>query len=311
MTLSVLIVSEDAEELARLVNEGAPSVDVTTATSAGEAAAVYDDHRVLFGSPASIAEILPDMPAVEWVQSTWAGVTPLVQLDRKDYVLTGIKDVFGPQMSEYVIGYLLAHELRILRRVEEQRARRWWPGESGALAGKQLGILGAGSIGRAIAGKAQALGVTVLGLSRSGAEHPEFASVYPTTHLAEFLGRLDYLVSVLPGTPATDRLLNAGTLAMLPARAVFVNVGRGNVVDHAALIESLREGRLAGAVLDVFDEEPVPHDSPLWDTPNLLMTAHMAAVSHPALIAPIFLENYRRFVSGRELLHVVDFDRGY
>ena len=311
VNLSVLIIDNDAADLAALISEGAPSIDITACSETQEAIAAYDGQKVLFGSPDKIVEVLPEMRAVEWVQSTWAGVTPLIELGKRDYLLTGVKDVFGPQMSEYVIGYLLAHELRIVRRLDEQRARNWWPGESGAFSGKQLGILGPGSIGRAIANKAQSLGVAVLGLSRSGAEVPGFDSVYPATHLVEFLGKLDYLVSVLPDTPATSNLLNAETLARLPPHAFFINVGRGNVVDEAVLIEALQNGRLAGAVLDVFDEEPVPRESPLWDAPNLLMTAHMAAISHPDLIAPIFLENYRRFIAGRELMHVVDFDAGY
>ncbi len=214
-------------------------------------------------------------------------------------------------MSEYVVGYLLAHELRIVRRLDEQRARRWWPEQSGTLEGKRLGIMGAGSIGRAIAKRARALGAWVTGISRSGTESPEFGAVYPLEHLAEFLQDLDYLVAVLPDTPETQNLLNEETLALLSPHAYFINVGRANVVDDAALIAALEQHRLAGAVLDVFDEEPVPEDSPLWNTPNLLMTAHMAAVSHPEIIAPIFLENYRRFVSGRDLFHVVSFEHGY
>lgn len=308
---SVLIISKDAEALAELVNQGAPSIDVAIARAASEARSAYAGQRVLFGGPDSLAEILPELPAVEWVQSTWAGVTPLLHIDRRDYVLTSIKGVFGPQMSEYVLGYLLAHELRIVRRLDEQRAHEWWPGESGTLAGKRLGIMGTGSIGRAIAERARAMGVFVTGLSRSGTELPEFDSVFPVTHLDGFLASLDYLVSVLPDTKETDKLLDARALGLLPAHAVFINVGRANVVDEDALIEALRSDKLAGAVLDVFDEEPVPAESPLWDAPSLLMTAHMAAVSHPELIAPIFLENYRRFVSGRELINVVNFDTGY
>ena len=308
---SVLILDDDAAEFAALVSEGAPSIEITVSSKVREAIAAYDGQQVLFGSPDKIAQVLPEVPAVEWVQSTWAGVTPLIKLGRRDYVLTGVKEVLGPQMAEYVVGYVLAHELRIVRRLEARRARSWWPGKSGALPGKRMGILGPGSIGRAIAMKARSLGVAVVGLSRSGAEVPGFDSVYPATHLNEFLGNLDYLVSVLPDTPATDNLLNAETLAELPRHAIFINVGRANVVDDAALIDALQNGHLAGAVLDVFDQEPVPEDSPLWDAPNLLMTAHMAAISHPDLIAPIFLDNYRRFIAGRELMHVVDFDAGY
>ncbi len=308
---SVLIISKDAEALAGLVNQGAPSIDVAIARDASQARSAYQDQGVLFGSPDSIAAVLTDMPSVQWVQSTWAGVTPLLQVNRRDYVLTSIKGVFGPQMAEYVLGYLLAHELRIVRRLDAQRAHEWWPGESGMLSGKRLGIMGTGSIGRAIAERARAMGVFVTGLSRSGTELPEFDSVYPATHLAEFLPNLDFLVAVLPDTKKTDNLLDARMLALLPQHACFVNVGRANVVDDDALIEALRSDKLAGAVLDVFDEEPVPEDSPLWDTPNLLMTAHMAAVSHPELIAPIFLENYRRFVTGQDLINVVNFDNGY
>ena len=116
---------------------------------------------------------------------------------------------------------------------------------------------------------------------------------------------------MLPDTPQTDNLLDAEALSLLPSHACFVNVGRANVVDDDALVAALRAGKLGGAVLDVFEEEPIPQDSPLWDTPNLLVTAHMAAVSHPELIVPIFLDNYRRYRAGSKLTNVIDFDLGY
>lgn len=308
---AILIISHDAEQLASLVAGAIEDADVTTARNAEEARQCYAGQRILFGSPASIAEGIGAMPDVEWVQSSWAGVTPLIALERRDYILTGIKDVFGPQMSEYVLGYLLAHELRIARRLDEQRARRWWPGESGTLEGKRLGIMGTGSIGRAIAERARAFSVSVTGLSRSGAATPGFDRVYATGSISEFLPGLDYLVSVLPDTRGTDALLNGETLSLLPGHAVFVNVGRANVVDETALLDALAAGRLAAAVLDVFGEEPLPQDSPLWGAPSLTITAHMAAVSRPELIVPTFIDNYRRFTAQQDLVHVVDFDLGY
>lgn len=308
---SVLIVSHDAEDLARLVIEAEPGIDVAIAHDAREAVDTYTGQRVLFGSPLAIAGALPAMPSVEWVQSSWAGVTPLIELDRRDYVLTGLKRVFGRQMAEYVAGYLLAHELRIIRRYDEQRAHRWWEGTSGSVAGKQIGIMGTGSIGRDIARLAAELGMTVTGLSRSGSAAAGFENVFPASRIGEFLAGLDYVVAVLPDTPQTDKLIDAQALALLPVHACFVNVGRANVIDTAALVTALRSGRLAGAVLDVFEEEPLPADSPLWDTPNLLVTAHMAAVSHPELIVPIFLDNHARFAAGRDLVNVIDFERGY
>lgn len=302
------IAQELAEEIARLADF---PMAIKACTTAEQALAEYTDESVIFGNPDMIAKVLPKMWAVDWIQSTWAGVTPLMALDQRDYVLTGIKDVFGPQMSEYVIGYLLAHELKVVQRADEQRAHNWYKTYSGTLEGKRLGIMGTGSIGRHIAKTATHFGVTVTGLSRSGAESPEFKQVLKVAELHDFLEGLDYLVAALPQTSATDKLLDAAALARLPARAYFINVGRSNVVDDEALIDALRNNTLAGAALDVFDEESIPRDSPLWDAPNLSITAHVAAVSHSSLIVPIFVENYRRYIEEQPLKYVIDFDAGY
>jgi phosphoglycerate dehydrogenase-like enzyme len=309
--LAVLVIGADAGEYARLIDAAEPSVPVTTCGSADEARAAYTNQSILFGNPESIASVLPDMPTVKWVQSTWAGVTPLLELGRRDYLLTGIKGVFGPQMSEFVIGYMLANELKINERLAAQRDRKWLKRASGTLLGKNIGIMGTGSIGQAIARRAKDNGMTVTGLSRTGASNADFEKVYRVGNLGEFLRSLDYLVSVLPHTDETDALLNQSTLAQLPTHAYFINVGRANVVDDEALVSALANGSLDGAVLDVFDVEPVPQDSPLWGAPNLLITGHIAAISHPGLIAPIFLDNYKRFVSGQELMNVISFDNGY
>jgi len=262
-------------------------------------------------SPGMIAEVIDEMPTVDWVQSSWAGITPLIETSRRDYVLTGVKDVFGPQMAEYTVGYLLAHELKVFARRDAQARHEWFGAWSGTLGGKRLGIMGTGSIGSAIAHAAAAFDLDVVGYSRSGAATPGFERVYAAAEIGDFLRTLDDLVATLPDTSQTTGLLDRETLAMLPAQAYFINVGRSNVVDDEALIEALHEGRLAGATLDVFDEEPVPETSPLWETPNLQMTAHIAAINHPLLIVPVFVENYKRYVDGEALRHRVDFDAGY
>jgi len=308
---SVLIIGEDAEVYLRLIVAAEPSIPVTTCRNAAEARAAYTDQAILFGNPDSIARVLPDMPTVEWVQSTWAGVTPLLDIGRRDYLLTGIKGVFGPQMSEYVIGYLLANELKVIERLAAQRDHQWFEKASGTLLGKKIGVMGTGSIGQAIARRAKDNGMTVTGLSRTGASNPDFENVFKVDELHEFLHDLDYLVSVLPHTSKTDQLLNQSAFAQLPTRAYFINVGRANVVDDEALVSALASDALGGAVLDVFDVEPVPAESPLWNAPNLLITGHIAAISHPDLIAPIFLDNYKRFFSGQSLQNVISFDNGY
>ena len=302
------VADEFAEEIARIAGS---SISIKACTSAEQALIEYTDQSVLFGNPEMIAETLPEMPTVDWIQSSWAGVTPLISLDRRDYVLTGIKDVFGPQMSEYVIGYILAHELKVLQRKNEQREHHWFGAPSGTLQGKRLGIMGTGTIGQHIAKTAEYFGATVSGLSRSGAPAAGFENVMPVGQLHEFLKELDYLIATLPQTADTDNLLNAASLAKLPAHAYLINVGRSNVVNDDALIDALNNGSLAGATLDVFDEEPIAQNSPLWDTPNLTITAHIAALSHPLLIVPIFIENYRRYIHQQPLKYVIDFNAGY
>jgi len=309
---AVLILAEDADDylpsLTGLLRQG---VEVATASDSASVLAAWSGQEVLLAQPDLAAAVLKDLPGIHWVQSTWAGVEPLLGAGRRDYLLTGVRDVFGPMMSEYVFGYLLAHELRMTARRQHQKSRRWWPEDSGSLNGKVLGVMGTGSIGRHIAGTGVSFGLRVLGYSRSGRPVDGFERVYSPSQLFEFLPRLDYLVAVLPRTRETDGLLDARAFGAMRPSCVLVNVGRGNAVNQAALGAALRQGQLAGAVLDVFGDEPLPADSPLWDAPGCTVTAHVAARSRPEDIARIFVENYNRYVAGEALNYLVDFERGY
>ena len=297
-----------AEELSRLTDERVSAIACATAS---DARAAYTDETVLFGSPETIAELIDEMPSVDWVQSSWAGVRPLMDARRRDFQVTGVKGVFGPQMAEYALGHILAHELRLVERREKQQARQWWREPSGTLIGKHLGVLGTGSIGAAIAKAAKPFGVNTRGLNRGGNPVEGFDQIVAASDIERFLDGLDYLVSTLPDTAATENLLDKRRISLLPSGALFINVGRSNVIDDQALCTALDDGRLAGAVLDVFDVEPLPPEDPLWSTPRLTVTAHVAAISHPLLIVPIFVENFRRYRAGEPLLHTVDFSAGY
>jgi phosphoglycerate dehydrogenase-like enzyme len=151
----------------------------------------------------------------------------------------------------------------------------------------------------------------VKGYTRASEGCPDVDAYYHGDDRAAFAADLDYLVCVVPNTGETRRLIDRDFLAALPPRAVFINPGRGSVVDEQALAEALRAGRLAAAVLDVFQEEPLPPDHVLWRTPNVIITSHTAALSAPEDIAPVFIENFRRMTSGAPLQYRVDFDRGY
>jgi phosphoglycerate dehydrogenase-like enzyme len=307
-----LILARDADDYLPLLEGLAQQgVELSTANSPASARAVWAGQTVVLGQPDLVASALDDMPGVRWVQSTWAGVTPLLQREHGDFLLTGVKGVFGPEMAEYVLGVLLARELRLAERREHQDRRDWWPADSGTLQDKTLGVMGSGSIGRCIAARAAAFGLRVIGCSRRGESIDGFERMFTVERLDEFLPLADYLVSVLPDTPETSGLLGAQAFRVMRNSCCLVNVGRGNVIDEAALVEALHQGEIAGAVLDVFREEPLPPESPLWDTPGLTLTAHVAAKSHPPDIARIFIDNYNRFVAGEPLLYPIDFERGY
>lgn len=301
---TLLILSRDAEEYRRLI-ASSRLADLTLTSDPAQS-------DIVLGEPRLIRDELPRLSSLRWAQSIYAGVEPLVDpQQRHDYVLTNAREVFGPLMSEYVFGYLLFHEKKMLERIRAQQARQWQRQESGVLRGKTIGLLGVGSIGAHLAGTAKHFGMTVRGYTRSSETSRQVDKYYHGDDLLKFAEGLDYLVSVLPRTEDTNQLVDTKLLEALPQHAVFINVGRGNAVDELALVESLKEGKLAAAVLDVFEKEPLPEGHPFWTTPNLYMTFHTSAISYPEDITNLFVENYHLYIEGKPLKHVVDFERGY
>jgi phosphoglycerate dehydrogenase-like enzyme len=210
-----------------------------------------------------------------------------------------------------MFGYMLLHERRILARLAAQQDERWDNTLTGTLRGKIIGLLGVGSIGAHLARTARHFNMQVRGYTRSSEDSPDVQAYFHGDRLLEFASQLDYLVCVLPGTDHTRRLVDARVLAALPARAWLFNIGRGDTVDETALAEALQTGRLAGAVLDVFQQEPLPPGHVFWRTPNLFITSHTAAPSFPSDITRLFVENYWRFLHGEMLNYRIDFERGY
>lgn len=303
---SLLILSRNAAEYRRLIEAAAlPGLgEITFEAGPG--------CEIVFGEPDRIRAALPQLPALNWAQATWAGVEPLLDPSlRRDYTLTNARGVFGGLMSEYVIGYLLMHERKMLPRLAAQLQRKWDTSLTGTLRGKSLGLLGVGSIGAELARAAKFFGMTVRGYTLSSETSADVDQYFHGEQLLDFASGLDYLVSVLPNTPQTNRIVSADLIARLPARALFVNVGRGSAVDESALIQALETEAISGAVLDVFEQEPLPEKHPFWSTKNLLLTFHTSAPSFPAEISQVFIENYRLYQAGQPLQHRVDFERGY
>lgn len=301
----LLILSNDAEDY-RSILETANLPDLIIEKEASETC------EIVFGEPSSINAILDKLPNLRWVQSMWAGVEPLLDPSlRRDYILTNARNVFGRLMSEYVIGYLLAHERKIFERAEAQKKKVWDQTLTGSLSGKTMGLLGVGSIGAEVARTAKCFGMTVRGYTRSSEDSANIDKYFHGDQLPDFVKGLDYLVSILPNTKETRKIVDANILNALPAHAVFINVGRGSAVDESALLNSLNQNKIAGAVLDVFEQEPLPKEHPFWETQNLTMTFHSSAPSLPEDVTKIFIENYQLYLEGKPLKYQVNFERGY
>lgn len=301
---NLLILSKE-ETIYRTIITAArlPELNIVTQT---------DESDIVLGEPNLIREALSHLPTLKWIQSTWAGVEPLLDSSlRQDYILTNARGVFGGLMSEYVIGYLLAHERRIFERMAAQKNKQWDKSLTGTLRGKTIGLLGVGSIGAEVARAAKFFDMQVRGYTKSSETSKHVDNYFHGHDLLAFANGLDYLVSILPNTKETKKIVDANLLGELPSHAVFINVGRGSAVDESALIEALEQNRLAGAILDVFEQEPLPKEHPFWTTKNLTMTFHTSAPSFPEDIARVFIENYRLYVEGKPLKYQVDFEKGY
>ncbi|GAB4463772.1 MAG: D-2-hydroxyacid dehydrogenase [Anaerolineales bacterium] len=300
----LLVISREADKYIQSVQQAnLPGLEIVSAPA---------ECDIVLGEPRSIRDLLPHLPRLKWIQSIYAGVEYLVEPgQRRDYILTNARGVFGDLMSEYVFGYLLAHEKKIFERFRAQQARYWDRTESGLLRGKTLGLLGVGSIGSHLAATAKHFNMKVWGFTRASEDSKDVDAYFHPPEILKFASGLDYLVCVLPRTEGTNRIVDASLLASLPPGAVLINVGRGNAVDDSALIEALTQGKLAAAVLDVTDPEPLPPDHPFWTTPNLYLTFHSSAKSYPEDIVRVFAENYRLYLEGKPLKYQVDFERGY
>ena len=301
----------DPDRFARLVRTSR-RVSLRVAQNLDEAARHVADADVLYAW-----KFPPSLYAragrLRWLQVMGAGVdSALVPELPAGVTVTRAPGVFGPWMAEYVVGWCAWVTQRMATYRAAQRERRWIPSVlPDRLGGKTLALVGLGDIGRVIARAAHALGMRVVGVTRSGRPTPAAHRVYPTGQLARALAEADFVVVVVPLTEATRGLLGARELRAMRPTAWLLNIARGPVVDEAALLEALAARRIGGAVLDVFAEEPLPPAHPLWALDNIVITPHIAGPSLPEEIAPVFNDNLARYLSGRRLRHVVDRARGY
>ncbi|OGA54858.1 MAG: hypothetical protein A3F74_12670 [Betaproteobacteria bacterium RIFCSPLOWO2_12_FULL_62_58] len=259
--------------------------------------------------------LLAGMPRLRWIQSTTAGMDQwLVSPDlRGDIVLTCARGSHRVQMPENILAALFFLTKPLMQCALDQRDSRWIRRISEPLAGKTLGILGLGAIGRELARKADALEMKVIGTKRSPAPLAHVAKVLPPEATDEVLGASDFVLLLLPSTAETENFMDARRFRAMRRSAYLLNFARGALIVDADLVEAVRSKTIAGAVLDVFRKEPMPAGHPFWTTAGIVVLPHIGGL-HPARdegVAEVFVANARRFLAGEPLETVVDRARGY
>jgi phosphoglycerate dehydrogenase-like enzyme len=320
------------------IRAAAPGARIVTVSVEGLADGPLDDVEVMLRgwlSSDAFDRILARALRLSWVHSATSGVeralTPSA-LER-GVVVTNARGVFSRPIAEYVVMMILAVSRRLPQLLELQRERTWQPLEGTELRDVTVGIVGLGSIGRAVGALATAFGCRVVAVRRrSDAGADDDVAAGPGTNddgrplgeimldrvggpetLPELLAESDFIVLAAPLTPETEDMIDAETLALVKPGAWLINVARGRLVDERALIRALRDGNLGGAVLDTFRDEPLPPMSSFYDLPNVIVTPHTAWSSGRVLdrSVELFCDNLRRFATGEPLLNVVDPDAGY
>jgi phosphoglycerate dehydrogenase-like enzyme len=319
MTTLLIALKADALSLAdrATIAQLAPEMQLLVTDDRGAIEAALDEIEIVAGGIAS--ELIVKAPRLRWYQQWGAGADWLLrhpEAGQRDFVLTNASGVHAIPISEHILAFLLAFARRLPEAIRSQ-TRREWQREGRPvfeLAGKTIVIVGLGAIGARTAEIAAGLGMRVLGVRRDPTlKPPGVAEMLGPDRLHEALPQADFVVLTVPLTPATGRMIGEAELRLMKPSAYLVNIGRGKTVDETALARALREKWIAGAGLDVFETEPLPADSPLWDMENVIITAHYSGLTprYTERAMGIFLDNLRRYVAGAPLRNVVDRRLGY
>lgn len=288
---------------------------------------VLKKAEILISEPAVVASLLQhdetSLSSLKWCQSTYAGVDPLFKsgVSEGGWKLTRFAGCFGPPIAEWCLARIIEYERSFAATASDQATKSWAGSREKVtnyryLSSLTLSVLGCGDIGRCIAKAAKAFGMKTVGYALTPRQATEVGVDEYTTHLTCALQAGDYIVSVLPSTPETRRSLSQDALS--PASKenggkcpVFINVGRGDVLDEESLIDALDNGFLSAAILDVFETEPLPKESKLWDRPDVIVSPHVSGLTQASDVPKVFLSNYERYIGGEDLQYIVDWDKGY
>jgi phosphoglycerate dehydrogenase-like enzyme len=289
---------------------------------------VFDKVKIVYGlNPKDLAQaeivlgvafdpltLRKDAPKLKWIQSLNAGVEKLAPKMDRSFTLTNASGLHGPKGGEFALASMMILNNAVQNFVGSQRKREWKPVFTTPIEGKTVVIAGTGGLGQAAAKQAKKHKMTVIGVNTSGKKVPGFDRVVKAKDMAKVFPKADFLVVTLPITKGTENLIDRSLINRLPTHCGIVNIGRARVMDYAAMVARLEAGTLAGAVCDVFDPEPLPANSPLWDVPNLIVSPHAGVDDGSVYVdrgLDIFADNLKRYLSGRKLRNVIDYDAGY
>jgi phosphoglycerate dehydrogenase-like enzyme len=311
MKTNLLILDSLEEEYRKALKREFPDLDIRPCKTESEVGDFIGQARILLTFNIS-DELMRKSVNLDWIQALGTGVDSILSLPSlpKGVLLTSTRGIHGPQMSELAILLMLALTRRFPDTIRNQDKALWdrWPCD--LLWQKKVGILGLGAVGEEIARKCRAFGMTVYGANRSKKPVDAVDRYFGLDGLLTVAAEVDYLIVVVPLTPETRGMVGAEVISAMKPSAFLLNLARGPVVDEEALIRALESKAIAGAALDVFDEEPLPQNHPFWKMKNVIVTPHIggASTSYAGQVLPIFKENLRRYFRGERhsLINVVD-----
>ena len=309
----VLIVDVHAEMYRDALAAEFPALQFALFHGAAEVTGDLADIEVMIMFGIELRDrMLIGAPALKWIQSLATGVDHFLRSSalKPEVLITSGRGIHGPPMREQVVYMMMAVSRDAKRQIEDHQHRVWARRLWSTLHGKTAAIVGTGVVGAAIGEILKAFGMRVIGVSRTPRPERGFDDMLPLARLRAVAAQADYLINVLPATPANLNLFDGAVFAAMKPSAYYISAGRGQTVDEAALIAALSERRIAGAAFDVFQTEPLPPDSPFWSLPNVFITPHVGGyiVEYEEFVMPLIVDNMRAFLAGRpsEMRNIVE-----
>lgn len=313
--VNILFAQHLTDEQMKIVTDVGLTMNIKTCSRRETADYIEDADVLVTWGQHNISDLLPKARQLQWIHSFSAGVDELLcpALVDSDIILTNSKGIHGIPIAEHVLAMMLTFTRSLRETFVNQQQQLWQPLCYDEIYDKTLAIIGLGSIGREIAKRAKNMGMNIIAAKRTLTQELFVDKLYTPDQLPHILSLADFVVITTPLTPETHHMFNESSFSMMKKSAYLINVSRGPVVDEAALIDALNNNIISGAALDVFCHEPLTADSPLFNTPNLIITPHIAAMSpyYMTRALKVFAENLTKFYSHSDMINIVNKKTGY